>query len=118
MCLNSCIENPIKQTNKIISNKEFFSNKGFVAGYVRSYARYLGLDADLIYIRFCNESGFSNNNTVLNLQIEKSTKAVQKNFGQESTWKPGTIGLVENKSTNAVDFVSNLVPSVISTLIV
>ena len=33
MCLNSCIENPIKQTNKIISNKEFFSNKGFTLVY-------------------------------------------------------------------------------------
>lgn len=34
-------------------------NQGFVPGYVRAYARYLGLDGDAIYARFCAESGFS-----------------------------------------------------------
>ncbi|MGG7566410.1 helix-turn-helix domain-containing protein [Rhodovulum sp. DZ06] len=34
-------------------------NKGFVAGYVRAYARYLELDPDVVYGRFCHESGFS-----------------------------------------------------------
>ncbi|SES90837.1 helix-turn-helix domain-containing protein [Oceanicella actignis] len=33
-------------------------NKGFVAGYVRAYARYLQLDPDEVYRRFCEESGF------------------------------------------------------------
>ncbi|MBY8975645.1 helix-turn-helix domain-containing protein [Rhodobacteraceae bacterium NNCM2] len=37
---------------------EGFPNPSVVAGYVRSYARYLGLDADSCYQRFCNESGF------------------------------------------------------------
>lgn len=35
-----------------------FPFAGFAAGYVRSYARYLGLDADDVYRRFCMESGF------------------------------------------------------------
>lgn len=35
-----------------------FPNKSFVAGYVRSYARYLKLDSDAIYERFCEESEF------------------------------------------------------------
>ena len=35
-----------------------FPNQGFVAGYVRSYARYLKLDQEEIFARFCNESGF------------------------------------------------------------
>ncbi|MEM6618453.1 MAG: RodZ domain-containing protein [Pseudomonadota bacterium] len=35
-----------------------FHTKGFIAGYVRSYARYLGMDADLCFLRFCEESGF------------------------------------------------------------
>ncbi|NNU80816.1 DUF4115 domain-containing protein [Halovulum dunhuangense] len=35
-----------------------FPNLGFVAGYVRSYARYLKLDPDEVYRRFCRESGF------------------------------------------------------------
>jgi len=33
-------------------------NKSFIAGYVRTYAKYLGLDPDYVYDRFCEESGF------------------------------------------------------------
>ena len=36
-----------------------FDTPGFVAGYVRSYARYLSLDPDEVYRKFCEESGFS-----------------------------------------------------------
>ena len=35
-----------------------FPNDSVVAGYVRSYARYLGLDREDCYRRFCAESGF------------------------------------------------------------
>jgi hypothetical protein len=35
-----------------------FPNDSVVAGYVRSYARYLGLDQEDCYRRFCAESGF------------------------------------------------------------
>jgi hypothetical protein len=35
-----------------------FENKSFIAGYVRTYARYLGLDPEYVYERFCSESGF------------------------------------------------------------
>nr|WP_243144841.1 RodZ domain-containing protein [Litoreibacter roseus] len=35
-----------------------FETPGFIAGYVRSYARYLGMDPDWAYQRFCAESGF------------------------------------------------------------
>ena len=35
-----------------------FPNDSVVAGYVRSYARYLGMDAEACYRRFCAESGF------------------------------------------------------------
>ncbi|MEO1599364.1 MAG: RodZ domain-containing protein [Pseudomonadota bacterium] len=35
-----------------------FPNPSVVAGYVRSYARYLGLDPDEFYCQFCAESGF------------------------------------------------------------
>jgi len=35
-----------------------FQTQGFIAGYVRSYARYLGLDPEATYERFCTESGF------------------------------------------------------------
>lgn len=36
-----------------------FDTPGFIAGYVRSYARYLTLDPDWAFERFCRESGFS-----------------------------------------------------------
>jgi len=38
---------------------EGFPNDSVVAGYVRSYARYLDLDPDECYRRFCAESGFT-----------------------------------------------------------
>jgi len=37
---------------------EVFPNKGFIAGYVRSYARYLAIDPDETFKSFCRESGF------------------------------------------------------------
>ncbi len=35
-----------------------FATKGFVAGYVRSYARYLGIDPEWAFKRFSDEAGF------------------------------------------------------------
>jgi len=35
-----------------------FDTPSFIAGYVRSYARYLGMDAEWTFRRFCQESGF------------------------------------------------------------
>ncbi len=35
-----------------------FETQGFIAGYVRSYARYLGLDPEWAYTRFCEEGAF------------------------------------------------------------
>lgn len=38
---------------------EAFDTPGFIAGYVRSYARYLGMDPDEAFAIFCEESGFA-----------------------------------------------------------
>lgn len=35
-----------------------FETPGFIAGYVRSYARYLGMEPEETFARFCVESGF------------------------------------------------------------
>lgn len=35
-----------------------FDAPSFIAGYVRSYAKYLGMDSDWTFRRFCEESGF------------------------------------------------------------
>ncbi len=36
-----------------------FDTPGFIAGYVRSYARYLDMDPDETFATFCAESGFA-----------------------------------------------------------
>lgn len=36
-----------------------FDTPGFIAGYVRSYAKYLGMDAEWAFTKFCQESNFS-----------------------------------------------------------
>ncbi|MFN3938758.1 MAG: helix-turn-helix domain-containing protein [Gemmobacter sp.] len=36
-----------------------FETPGFVAGYVRSYARFLGMDPEWAYAKFCEEANFS-----------------------------------------------------------
>ncbi|VDC33055.1 helix-turn-helix domain-containing protein [Pseudogemmobacter humi] len=36
-----------------------FETPGFVAGYVRSYARYLGMEPDQAFQRFCREANFA-----------------------------------------------------------
>ena len=36
-----------------------FDTPGFIAGYVLSYARYLGMDPDAAFATFCKESGFA-----------------------------------------------------------
>ena len=35
-----------------------FESPGFVAGYVRSYARYLGMEPDDVFAHFCREAKF------------------------------------------------------------
>ena len=41
------------------SDPSAFDTPGFIAGYVRSYARYLNMDPDTAFTDFCEESGFS-----------------------------------------------------------
>ena len=36
-----------------------FESQGFVAGYIRSYARYLAMDPDWAYAKFCVEANFT-----------------------------------------------------------
>lgn len=51
-----------------------FPNPGFVAGYVRSYARYLKLDPDALFSRFCAESGFEGVNASMIPAKKKNKK--------------------------------------------
>ena len=97
---------------------EVFSNKGFIAGYVRSYARYLNLEPEAVYNQFCSESGFSNGNNNLNFQITKSEKNVQKKFGPVSNWKPGEIGQVLEKNNTLISLISNSAPAFVLLLVI
>ncbi|WP_377187041.1 helix-turn-helix domain-containing protein [Ruegeria meonggei] len=40
------------------ADPDAFDTPGFIAGYVRSYARYLGMNPDDTFATFCKESGF------------------------------------------------------------
>ena len=40
------------------ADPDAFDTPGFIAGYVRSYARYLGMNPDETFATFCKESGF------------------------------------------------------------
>ena len=52
-----------------------FSTKGFVAGYVRSYARYLGMDPEWTFRRFSEEAGFYGVHGESALQAKKAKRS-------------------------------------------
>ena len=54
-----------------------FPNTGFVAGYVRSYARYLNLDPDPTFEAFCREANFKGTD-VTNFQPTPKLKGNKK----------------------------------------
>lgn len=54
-----------------------FPNASFVAGYVRSYARYLGLDAEITFARFCDEAHFQSAGAELGVKPGRKSARVQ-----------------------------------------
>ena len=63
-----------------------FEAQGFIAGYVRSYARYLGLDPEESFVRFCSEANFSVAHG-MSAGASKSTAAVQRGRKTEAPAK-------------------------------
>lgn len=55
-----------------------FEAPGFVAGFVRSYARYLGMDPEWVYQRFCEETGFAVSNGMVGLRGDDGPAKVWK----------------------------------------
>jgi hypothetical protein len=63
-----------------------FETSGFVAGYVRSYARYLNLDADQVFETFCAESGFEAVNASM------AARGTAKPQSRSASLRPNTQG--------------------------
>lgn len=62
-----------------------FDTPGFIAGYVRSYARYLGLDPEWAWLEFCREAGFENPH---GLSAAASAPKPQKRTGLDALGDP------------------------------
>lgn len=62
-----------------------FETPGFIAGYVRSYARYLGLDAEWAYKTFCEEGNFQ---TAHGMSAEASVRRPSKPQGSATVTGP------------------------------
>ncbi|MDG2355960.1 MAG: helix-turn-helix transcriptional regulator [Paracoccaceae bacterium] len=95
-------------------------NRSFIAGYVRTYARYLGLDPESVYEKFCVESGFlSSAVNPFSPRIRKNgKKKIENALIRDNAWEPGKLG---NKSdlekTLFIPFLSKMIP-VLSLLLV
>lgn len=72
-----------------------FDTPGFIAGYVRSYARYLNMDAEAAFQDFCKESGFTvahGMSSEASIRGQASTKAAvsAKGLGGDAFASPNT----------------------------
>lgn len=72
-----------------------FETQGFIAGYVRSYARYLGLDPEWAYNRFCEEGDFTTSHGMSpaasgtrTVNSDAAPKAVRDPFAADAIFVP------------------------------
>jgi len=54
-------------------DQDAFDTPGFVVGYVKSYAKYLGMSPDDVFQQFCSESGFATSTALTAKQRSKKT---------------------------------------------
>lgn len=73
---------------------EAFDTPGFIAGYVRSYARYLGMNPDTAFDTFCEESGFS---VAHGMSAEASV--IKKSKRDAKTPRSGEVDMFNRPST-------------------
>lgn len=72
-----------------------FPNASFVAGYVRSYARYLCLDPEITFMRFCQEANFQSASVELGGKLaKKARKDVEhaRPLSDPQAWVPSMPG--------------------------
>ena len=99
-----------------------FPNTGFVAGYVRSYARYLNLDPDPTFEAFCREANFKGTDVTTFEQTRKSKtkfpKITEIKTGSLSEkWEPGPVGIIANNNINTTNFFNSIVPALVLVLL-
>ena len=90
-----------------------FESQGFIAGSVRSYARYLQLDPDIIYELFCNESGFHTMHGMAKSDEKKEEKKHSKKTQDSLFITPTTAYLPEQKK-----WYENIEPGAVGSLCV
>lgn len=91
-----------------------FASQGFIAGYVRSYARYLGLDPEWAYSTFCTEAGFEVDRGLSNgLVSEKKTQRKVDHGGDplanpNANWVPQKESIFNGIEPGAIGSISML----------
>ncbi|WP_298917899.1 helix-turn-helix domain-containing protein [uncultured Roseobacter sp.] len=94
-----------------------FDTPGFIAGYVRSYARYLGMDPDEAFEAFCEESGFA-----VAHGMSAKASVVKKSGRPERVGLPGDGDLFKRPNTPFIPardgFFSGIEPSAIGSSLV
>ncbi|MGH1424589.1 MAG: helix-turn-helix domain-containing protein [Pseudooceanicola sp.] len=94
---------------------EAFDTPGFIAGYVRSYARYLNMNPDEVFAAFCGESGFS---TPHGVSAEASSKRQPDPVGRKPVEKDPFLGTHSTFAVENEGFLSRVEPSAIGSALV
>lgn len=100
------------------ADPDAFDTPGFIAGYVRSYARYLGMDPEDVFLKFCEESGFSTAHGMSEKAAGRKTMAAapisSKNVTDDRLFSRPNAGSVVGSS----GYFSNIEPGAIGSIAV
>ncbi|OWU83505.1 4-hydroxy-3-methylbut-2-en-1-yl diphosphate synthase [Oceanicola sp. 22II-s10i] len=94
---------------------EAFDTPGFIAGYVRSYARYLNMNPDEVFAAFCAESGFE---TPHGVSAAASSKRPDSIGRKQPTVKEPFLGSATPFTPVSDGFLSRIEPSAIGSAFV
>ena len=95
-----------------------FQTPGFIAGYVRSYARYLEMNPDECFVRFCEESGFNG----VHSDLKTGSLATKSAALLQTPIRPAHADPIARPripfTTEKASFMSNLSPSALGSVLV